>query len=173
MPLNSISDDSETVYDPVPPPKSADEERNGVYELDARTECVIDAATIDEDRLDLNADDIHQPSADALPDVLPKDQPEPSDAPETSPAAQEDTEPVIVACLPPSLASEVYASLTPAKYSIKEHSGLDADKNRAEEVTLRYRHLFKFVDIVFVLAISADVNGSSSCVDNDDTFISL
>ncbi|KAL1691043.1 hypothetical protein GGG16DRAFT_54424 [Schizophyllum commune] len=123
----NASDDSETVYDPVPPPESPDEERKGVYELNARTERVIDTAFIDEDRLDLDTDDIHQPSADALPDVLPKDQPEPSDAPEPPPAAQEDTEPVIVACLPPSLASEVYASLTPAKYSIKEHSGLYHD----------------------------------------------
>ncbi|KAL1713043.1 hypothetical protein EV715DRAFT_212438 [Schizophyllum commune] len=123
----NASDDSETVYDPVPPPKSADEERNGVYELDARTECVIDTATIDEDPLDLDADDIHQPSADALPDVLPKDQPEPSDAPEPPPAAQEDTEPAVVPCPPPSLASEVYASLTPAKSYTKGHYNLYHD----------------------------------------------
>uniref|UniRef100_D8QIS3 Uncharacterized protein n=1 Tax=Schizophyllum commune (strain H4-8 / FGSC 9210) TaxID=578458 RepID=D8QIS3_SCHCM len=115
------SDDSETVYDPVPPPKSVDEERSGVYTPDARIDRVIDAVSEDQDRLDLDADDSHKPSADVPPEVLPTDQLEPSDAPETPPAVQKSAEVAINLLKPPSLASEVYASLTLAKSHTKGH----------------------------------------------------
>ena len=57
--------------------------------------------------------------------------------------------------------------------TIQKHFCLYADIDRAKEVALRYRNLFEFVDFSFVLAISADVNGPSSSVDYDDSFISL
>ena len=57
--------------------------------------------------------------------------------------------------------------------TIKEYPGLNADKHGAKEVTLGYCEFFELVGFIFFLAISADVNGPSSGIDDDDTFTSL